>query len=93
MVTESLGWLRVAIVALATIVVPAIGYVVRLALVQSNLRTRVETTERRCNASHSQLNEYLREFRVNLQAVGNEVSALHAKVDMLIRLNGGKGRR
>ena len=91
--TESLGWLRLAIVALATIVVPAVGYVVRLALVQSNLRTRLETMERRCTGTHSQLNKYLHEFRANLQAVGKEVSALHAKVDMLIQLNGGKRRR
>jgi hypothetical protein len=90
--TESLGWLRLAVVMLVSVVVPAIGYVVRMALAQSNLKTRLETMERRCSTTHGQLDTHLHRISEKLERVGNEVSGLHAKVDMLIQLNGGKRR-
>ena len=43
--TGSLDWLRLAVMLLATIIVPAAGYIVRLVLVQSNIRTRREGVE------------------------------------------------
>jgi len=91
--TESLGWLRFTVVVLATIVVPAIGYVVRLALVQSSLKTRLQAMDGRCTITHGRLDAHLHGIGEKLEKVGNEVSSLHAKVDMLIRLNGGRRRR
>jgi len=91
--SESLDWLRLAVVVLTTLAIPAIGCVVRLALVQSNLRTRLESVERHCTTTHGQLDGHLQGIAERLERVGNEVSGLHAKVDMLIQLNGGKGRR
>jgi hypothetical protein len=90
--TESLDWLRLAVMLLATIIVPAAGYIVRLALVQSNVRTRLEGMEDRCTTTHGQLDAHLNGIGDKLEKVGNEVSGLHAKVDMLIQLNGGKRR-
>ena len=89
---KSLDWVQFAVAVLATIVIPSVGYVVRLALVQSNLRTRVGTIEGRCSTTHNQLDGHLDRIAGTLESVGRELSGLHAKVDMLIQLNGGKGR-
>jgi hypothetical protein len=91
--TGSLDWLRLAVALLATLVVPAVGYVVRLALVQSTIRTRLDTMERRCRTVHGRLDAHLTRIDEKLEHVGNKVSGLHAKVDMLIQLNGGRGQR
>ena len=88
--TESLGWLRLAVMLLTTIIVPVAGYIVRLALVQSNIRTRLESMEKRCTVTHGRLDTHLTGIGGKVEKVGNEVSGLHAKVDMLIQLNGGR---